>query len=163
VPLLIAALLSACATAPPASVSPISVELPELAQQVEIRRTQHGVPHILAENLPAGAFALAWVQLEDHGPRIIEGMNAARGHAALVRGEALIDADAGARLRRNRAEAVFDLLEQDTRERPMAWRPLHVSSGRWMDTRWCTAPTPSRTSTGTVPASSIARASSGCA
>jgi acyl-homoserine lactone acylase PvdQ len=114
--LLSAALLASCATTPAATAPPAAVELPELARQVEIRRTQHGVPHILAENLRAAAFALAWVQLEDHGPRIIEGMNAARGRAALVRGEALVDADARARLRRDRAEVVFALLGQDTRD-----------------------------------------------
>jgi acyl-homoserine-lactone acylase len=90
--------------------------LPELARQVEIRRSAYGVPHIRAENLRAVAFALAWVQLEDHGPRVIEGMHAARGRMALVRGEALIDADARARLRHARAAQLFPLLEPDTRD-----------------------------------------------
>jgi hypothetical protein len=38
-----------------------------MAQQVEIRRTEYGVPHILAPDLRAAAFGLAYVQLEDHG------------------------------------------------------------------------------------------------
>jgi acyl-homoserine-lactone acylase len=118
-PMLLCAILTlgACASiAPQPAPGPATVELPPLARQVEIRRTAHGVPHIHGENLRAAAFALAWVQLEDHGPRIIEGMQAARGRMALVRGEALIDADARARLRRARAEEVFDLLAQDTRD-----------------------------------------------
>jgi acyl-homoserine-lactone acylase len=90
--------------------------LPELARQVEIRRSAYGVPHIRAENLRAAAFALAWVQLEDHGARVIEQMHAERGRMALVRGEALVDADARARLRHAHAVAMFPLLEQDTRD-----------------------------------------------
>src|SRR5690606_14625134 len=77
----IAALLSAiavtgCASAagPRAGAAP-EAEMDALVQQVEIRRTHYGVPHILAQNLRAAAFALAYVQLEDHGERIIEGMN----------------------------------------------------------------------------------------
>jgi acyl-homoserine-lactone acylase len=106
-------LLAACATGA-GHVAP--VELPELARQVEIRRTEHGVPHIRAENLRAAAFALAYVQLEDHGPRTIEGIHAARGRRALTHGAAFIDADARARLRHSRAVETFDLLLPDTRE-----------------------------------------------
>jgi acyl-homoserine lactone acylase PvdQ len=32
-----------------------------LAAQAEIRRTSYGVPHILADNVQAAGFALAWV------------------------------------------------------------------------------------------------------
>lgn len=91
-------------------------ELNALAAQVEIRRTEYGVPHILAPNLRAAAFALAYVQLEDHGPGIIERMNAARGRSALVDGAERIDADAAARLRLRRAAVTFDSLQQDTRD-----------------------------------------------
>jgi acyl-homoserine-lactone acylase len=87
-----------------------------LAQQVEIRRTAHGVPHILAENLQAAAFALAWVQLEDHGEGIIRNMNAARGRAALVEGEARVDGDARARQRHAVAVAALPGLDADTRD-----------------------------------------------
>ena len=41
----------------------------ELWRQVEIVRTAHGVPHIRAENLRAGGYALAWVMSEDYGAR----------------------------------------------------------------------------------------------
>lgn len=104
-------LLAGCATAPTAP-----PPLPEPARQVEIRRTSHGVPQIHAENLRAGAFALAWVQLEDHGPGIIEGMHAARGRMALVEGADRIDADARARQRHARAVETFGQLSQDTRD-----------------------------------------------
>jgi acyl-homoserine lactone acylase PvdQ len=58
-------------------------EWQELAAQAEIRRTSFGVPHILADDVQAAGFALAWVQLEDHGDRVIHGLIAARGETAL--------------------------------------------------------------------------------
>jgi acyl-homoserine-lactone acylase len=94
----------------------IPVELPEAGRQVEIRRTTYGVPQILAENLRAAAFALAYVQLEDHGVGIIEGMQAARGQMGLVEGRARIDADARNRLRHARAVETLPLLDEDTRQ-----------------------------------------------
>ena len=110
-------LLAGCATASPPPAGPASAgELNALARQVEIRRTEYGVPHILAQNLQAAAFALAYVQLEDHGARIIEGMNAARGRAALSAGAGRADAAADARRRHARARAAFDSLRQDTRD-----------------------------------------------
>jgi acyl-homoserine-lactone acylase len=39
------------------------------SDRVEIRRTSYGVPHILAQDLGALGFGLAWVQLEDYGAR----------------------------------------------------------------------------------------------
>jgi len=107
--------LAACA-APPRTRTPAPIELPPLAQQVEIVRTEHGVPHILADNLQAAAFALAYVQLEDHGMAVIGATAAARGRTALVDGAQRVDADARARLRHARATQVFDSLKQDTRD-----------------------------------------------
>jgi acyl-homoserine-lactone acylase len=104
--------VSACATAG----LPAPPPLPEPARQVEIRRTAYGVPHILAENLRAAGFALAWVQLEDHGAGIIRGMHAARGRLALVEGEERVDADARARQRHARALETFDRLAPDTHD-----------------------------------------------
>jgi acyl-homoserine-lactone acylase len=54
-------------------------EAPELARRVEVRRTAFGVPHIKAEDLRAAAYALAYVQLEDHGVRVAVGLLRARG------------------------------------------------------------------------------------
>ena len=113
-----AVLLGACASTPvPPPAGPAgAAELDALAQRVEIRRTSYGVPHILAEDLRAAAFALAYVQLEDHGSRIIEGMNAARGGSAMVDGASRVSADADARRRLDLARVVFDSLRQDTRD-----------------------------------------------
>ena len=38
-----------------------------IAQRVEVVRTDFGVPHILAEDLKAMGFAMAYVQSEDYG------------------------------------------------------------------------------------------------
>ena len=117
VSLAVASLLTGCASTPAPPAGPASsAELAALSAQVEIRRTEYGVPHILAENLRAGAFALAWVQLEDHGVRIIEGINSARGRASLVDGPSRANSDADARRRLARARAAFDSLQQDTRD-----------------------------------------------
>ena len=55
---------------------------PELAQQVEIRRTAYGVPHILGENEAAVAFGLGYAQAEDHLLGILRLILAARGELA---------------------------------------------------------------------------------
>src|SRR5688572_16835022 len=110
--LLIPLIAGACATRGPVA----TVPLPDVARQVEIRRTTYGVPQILAQNLRAAGFALAYVQLEDYGTGIIEGMQSARGRAALVSGARSIDADARNRLRHRHATIMFDSLQQDTRD-----------------------------------------------
>jgi acyl-homoserine-lactone acylase len=87
-----------------------------LAQQVEIRRTAHGVPHILGENLEAAAFGLAWCMLEDYGARVARGLIAARGELALASGEYdAIESDLDARPAYEHALATFHLLDEDTR------------------------------------------------
>jgi acyl-homoserine-lactone acylase len=109
--------IAGCATGGPGTARESAVvPLPELARQVEIRRTTHGVPHILARNLRAAAFALAYAQLEDYGAGISNGMQAARGRMALVEGESRVDADARARQRHARALETFHLLRRDTRD-----------------------------------------------
>ena len=108
--LLIPLIAAACAT------RGTVVPLPDIARQVEVRRTTYGVPQILAQNLRAAGFALAYVQIEDYGTGIIEGMQSARGRAALVSGARSIDADARNRLRHRHAAIMFDSLQQDTRD-----------------------------------------------
>lgn len=89
---------------------------PDLWRQVEIIRTAHGVPHIRAENLRAAGYALAWLQLEDYGPRTALGVLRARGEMAKVFGHDSIASDFDSRPRRNRAIATYHLLEQATRD-----------------------------------------------
>lgn len=86
------------------------------ADQVEIRRTAYGVPHIRAENFRAAGFALGWVQMEDHGMRIAHGLVRARGELALRHGADSLDSDFAFRPVHRRAVATFPLLDADTRD-----------------------------------------------
>jgi len=88
----------------------------ELWRQVEIIRTAHGVPHIRAENLRAAGYALAWLQLEDYGPRAALMSLRGRGESAKVFGHDSIELDFVNRQRRSRAIAMYPLLEQATRD-----------------------------------------------
>lgn len=94
----------------------------DLAEQVVIRRTEYGVPHIKAENIKAASFAMGYVQVEDYGESVLEGLVKARGEWALrvllddsLRA-AQLDRDAAAKLRYARAEETYDLLDQDTQD-----------------------------------------------
>lgn len=97
---------------PPA---PAAQTTPELAQQVEVRRTAYGVPHIRADNLRAAGYALGWVQMEDYGPRVARGLLRARGELALHFGPDSLRADFRARPRFHRALETYHLLDADTR------------------------------------------------
>jgi acyl-homoserine-lactone acylase len=79
---------------------------PQLADQVEIRRTEYGVPHIKGETLEAVAFGLAWCQAEDHVVTIMEHMLRARGELALHEGKKELNSDFKNRQYRVRARAI---------------------------------------------------------
>jgi acyl-homoserine-lactone acylase len=108
--------LPACAPVHVAQAPGAPANLPPLARQVTIRRTTYGMPQILAENLAAAGFALAWVMLEDHGDGTIRGLDAARGRSALARGRAGIDADARALQRRRIAVREWSSLSREVRD-----------------------------------------------
>jgi acyl-homoserine-lactone acylase len=113
IPLLCASLLAA-APAPAVAQRPDSA--PALADQVEIRRTAHGVPHIRAENLKAAAYALAYVQLEDHGARVAVGLVRARGELARWFGRDSIESDFVAQRAYATAIERYPDLDQSTRD-----------------------------------------------
>jgi acyl-homoserine-lactone acylase len=131
---------TAAATAPPAAPAPVplvpadSARWNALSRQAVIRRTDYGVPHIRAETLEAAYFALAWVQLEDYGARVVEGLLGARGESTLHLGLDEGDLDGDFRARRSHARAVetFHLLPAEVRdvyrgfaEGVNAWVALH--------------------------------------
>ncbi len=93
-----------------------SVSEPPLVTQVEILRTEYGVPHITAENVAALGFGLAYCQLEDYGERVVMGLVRSRGEMALHFGADSIDSDFPARLIRRRALETYHLLSQDARD-----------------------------------------------
>ena len=88
---------------------------PDLAVQVEVRRTAYGVPHIKAQNLGAAAYALAYVQLEDYGPRVAFGLVRARGEAGRWFGRDSMESDFAARLTYALAVERYPLIDEDTR------------------------------------------------
>jgi acyl-homoserine-lactone acylase len=57
-----------------------------LAKQVQIRRTQFGVPHIEGETLEAAAFGFAYCQAEDHLDNILRGILGVRSQLAATFG-----------------------------------------------------------------------------
>lgn len=94
----------------------------ELAGQVIIRRTAHGIPHIQADNFKAAGFALGYVQTEDYGSKIPGGMIRARGEWAKYhelkgdRLQAAIDRDAASARNHRRAVENWQTIDQDTRD-----------------------------------------------
>ncbi len=114
-------LLSTCVVPPRQPVRPmVPVVIPDytnLAQKVEITRTDYGVPHIQGDNLKAMAFGMAWCQMEDYGARVAESLIAARGIAAKVfANPALIESDFWRKRSYNRAVETYHHLHQDTRD-----------------------------------------------
>lgn len=88
----------------------------DLARRVEVRRTAFGVPHIEARDLEAAAYALAYVQLEDHGARVAVGLLRARGELGRWFGRDSIESDFVARRAYAIAVARYPELGQDTRD-----------------------------------------------
>ena len=88
----------------------------DLARQVEIRRTTHGVPHIRAENLVAASYALGYVQLEDYGARVAMGLLRARGEMGRWFGRDSMEGDFGAQREYALAVENYPRLEQQTRD-----------------------------------------------
>ncbi|PAW63123.1 MAG: hypothetical protein B9S34_14860, partial [Opitutia bacterium Tous-C1TDCM] len=88
----------------------------ELWQEVEILRTEHGVPHIRAAHLRAAGYALGWLQCEDHGSTTPERLWAMRGATAKIKGRKALDDDFDALRRRARAFETYHLLEPETRD-----------------------------------------------
>lgn len=90
----------------------------DLAAQVEIRRTAHGVPHVKAETLRAAAFGFAYAQAEDHMLALARLILQARGESALFFGKGHLEADFRVRQFRVRDRAVetYHLLGEDYRD-----------------------------------------------
>lgn len=88
----------------------------ELWRQVEVVRTDKGVPHIRAKNLRAAGYALAWLQLEDYGPQTAMNVLRATGRAGLVLGNEAIESDFVYRRFRDRHLANYPKLQPETRQ-----------------------------------------------
>src|SRR6478672_5416250 len=87
-----------------------------LSSQVEITRSDHGVPHIRGKNLRAAGYGLGWVMTEDYGTRTPHGLLRARGEMGKVFGKDSMDGDFINRIRYQRALTTYDRLEKPTRD-----------------------------------------------
>src|SRR5690554_3675732 len=94
----------------------------DLADQVVIKRTDYGVPHILADNMEAAGYAMGFLQMEDYGRRVADGLVRARGEWARyheLSGNSLrntLQSDAAARLRYQVAAETFSKVNKETRD-----------------------------------------------
>lgn len=88
----------------------------DLSSRVEIRRTAYGVPHIKAQDLRAGYYALGWIQLEDHGARVALGLLRSRGEMGKWFGRDSMNSDFLAQRVRRLAVEKYALLDPETRE-----------------------------------------------
>ncbi|NNG16360.1 MAG: hypothetical protein HKM89_07760 [Gemmatimonadales bacterium] len=85
-------------------------------ERVEVRRTAYGVPHILAQDLAALGFGMAWVQLEDYGVRVAVNLLRGRGELARYFGRDSIESDFSWRQSHASAAETYHRLEQATRD-----------------------------------------------
>jgi len=88
----------------------------DLSGRVEIRRTAYGVPHIKAQDLRAAYYALAWLQLEDHGPRVALGILRARGEMGKWFGRDSMESDFVEQRSRRLAVEKYATLDPETRD-----------------------------------------------
>ena len=87
-----------------------------IPDDVTIRRTAYGVPHILADNLKSVAFGLAYAECEDRGEKVIEPLIRARGVYAKFTSDEYADMDMYAKLTQSLTRNTYHLLSQDTRD-----------------------------------------------
>jgi acyl-homoserine-lactone acylase len=117
VPFVLFSFLLFCFTVPVAAANEVSqAEVELLASQVEVIRTEYGVPHIYADNLRAFGYALGYLQLEDYGERVPMGMVRNRGELARHLGRTALDSDFENRPYYDLAVEVYPQLGQDTRD-----------------------------------------------
>lgn len=110
----------AAATAFPAVPTAAQAPAP-YPERVEIRRTAYGVPHILARDLAALGYGMAWVQLEDFGFRVVANLIRARGELGRYFGRDSLASDFHFRQTHRFAVERFHLLHQDTRDLFAGW------------------------------------------
>ncbi len=85
----------------------LAADAQDLAAQVEIRRTEYGVPHIQADSFEAVAFGFGYCQAEDHLPTILRGIIGARGELAATFGPDEREAGDGRHLAADRFSRQF--------------------------------------------------------
>jgi acyl-homoserine-lactone acylase len=94
----------------------ITTPAEDLWRDVEIIRTEHGVPHIRARTLRAGGYGLAWVMSEDHGPRTVMTVLRASANMGRVFGRDSIEHDFAGWRDRQRVVETYHRLDEQTRD-----------------------------------------------
>jgi acyl-homoserine-lactone acylase len=102
----------------------------ELWKDVEIIRTEHGVPHIRATSLRAGAYGLAWVMSEDYGPRTAMTILRVSGNMSRVYGRDSIESDFSVWYDKHRAIENYHRLDELTRD---VYEGFAVGLNRYME------------------------------
>lgn len=80
-----------------------------------IRRTEFGVPHILANGFRGIGIGLGYAQVEDYGERVIRGLVRAKGWMGRTFGRDSMASDFAAALDQARVQETYHLLDPDTR------------------------------------------------
>ncbi len=88
----------------------------DMSGRVEILRTAHGVPHIRADDLRAAYYALGYLMVEDHGPKVAFGLLRARGEMGRWFGRDSMEGDFLAKRAYRLATVHYQDLEQATRD-----------------------------------------------
>jgi len=88
-----------------------------LSSRVEIVRTEFGVPHVLADDLAAMGYGLAWSMMEDYRADVPEALLRSNGRWALAGGgPEAVDGDFAGRLAHDFAGETWHRLPRDVRE-----------------------------------------------
>ena len=88
----------------------------DLNENVVIRRTSYGVPHILAEDIKSVAFGLAYAECEDRGDKVILPLIRSMGEYSKYTGPENIDSVLYSKLVLEYTGETYHLLDQDTRD-----------------------------------------------
>jgi acyl-homoserine-lactone acylase len=91
-------------------------EMSPLALNVQIRRTNYGVPHILADDLGSAGYGLAWVMMEDYREEVARAILRSNGRWGMAMGQDSIEGDFAGRLAHEYAAWTYHRLPADVRE-----------------------------------------------
>jgi len=80
-----------------------------------IRRTEYGVPHIVAADFRGIGIGLGYAQTEDYGERVVRGLLREKGWMGRTFGKDSMTSDFAAQLVHARVQETYHLLDADTR------------------------------------------------
>jgi acyl-homoserine-lactone acylase len=104
---------------------------PDYASRAEIRRTAHGVPHILSPDMAGLGYGMAWAQLEDHGAMVVLNLVRARGELSRIFGPDSLESDFSHVESHALAVATYSKLSADLRRVQDGWA---AAVNRWVET-----------------------------